>query len=50
MTVRNVWFVAVCLLAWSCTFAQTQGGCHRNLEARGGGVGPIRADATGWCV
>jgi Domain of Unknown Function (DUF1259) len=24
MTVRNMWFGAVCLLAWSCTFAQTQ--------------------------
>jgi Domain of Unknown Function (DUF1259) len=24
MTVRNVWFAAVCLLAWSCTFAQAQ--------------------------
>src|SRR6266481_9497435 len=24
MTVRNVWFAAVCVLAWSCTFAETQ--------------------------
>ena len=24
MTVRNAWFAAVCLLAWSCTFAQAQ--------------------------
>src|SRR6266567_9261620 len=24
MTRRNVWFAAVCLLAWGCTFAQAQ--------------------------